>query len=112
MYKAMSNEDNNYNGWRNYPTWRIQLEVVRDYVNQTTYDDAETAERWGKELSINELAVELENYVDEVVFQDGTFSREMTLAESYASAFIDSVDWYEIAEHARQVANEALTEGN
>lgn len=98
------NEDNKYNGWTNYATWRVQLEVVGDYVSQTAYDDADTANRWARELELNELADELKDYTLEVVGLDMPDG----LAWNYANAFLDDVNWYEIAEHARQVSNEAL----
>jgi len=105
-YNPMNNEDKKYNGWRNYATWRINLEIVHDYVQSTVYDDAQEAERWAKELELNELADELKEYVEEAVTEYGELNDN--LAVSYALAFVDDVDFYELAEHAREHAQQAL----
>ena len=99
-------QDTKYNGWRNYATWRIQLEIVDDYVQSTVYDDAQEAERWSKELELNELADELKEYVTEAITNFG--EDEKSLAVSYALAFVDDVDFYELAEHAKDHAKQAL----
>lgn len=65
-----------YNGWTNYATWRINLEWF------------DGAEPMGD-------ADYLREYVEECLEQD--CDNETTL--SYAMAFIDDVNWYEIAEH-------------
>lgn len=99
-------KDTKYNGWRNYATWRINLEIVDDYVQSTVYEDAQEANRWAKELELSELADELKEYVTEAVTEFG--ENEQSLAVSYALAFVDDVDFYELAEHAREHAQEAL----
>jgi hypothetical protein len=99
-------EDTKYNGWANYATWRINLEIVDDYIQSTVYDDASEAERWAKELELNELADELKECVTEAVTNYG--EDEQSLAVSYALAFVDEADFYEMAEHAREHAQEAL----
>jgi hypothetical protein len=97
-------EDNKYNGWANYATWRVQLEVVDDYVSQTVYGDADTAERWLNGVDVSELAQELQDYVEEVI----GFEQRDGLVWNYALAFLSEVQWYELAEHAKQAAKEAL----
>lgn len=96
--------DTKYNGWKNYATWRINLEIIDDYVQSTVYDDAQEAERWSKELELNELAEELKEYVLEAVGMDIPDG----FAYNYACAFVDDADFYEMAEHAKEHANEAL----
>lgn len=75
--------DNKYNGWTNYETWRVKLEIL-DYFDLEGYSK-----------DPYELSKQLEDYVEEVVFietPDG-------LAKDYASAFLRQVNYYEIAEH-------------
>ena len=72
----MSNEK--YNGWTNYATWRINLEIL-DYIE---FDDEVTPD------SLKEI-------VEDTVFANETAKG---LIEDYARAFIDSVNFYEIAE--------------
>ena len=66
-----------YNGWSNYATWRINLEILGDieFDHPVTYDY-------------------LEEIVEDVVFTNKT---EGGLAEDYARAFIAQVDFREIA---------------
>jgi len=79
-----------YNGWTNYATWRVRLEILDDmdardqYPTEVAADDAYT------------LGKLLEEYVDSVVTQDGSLEG---LAVDYARAFLADVNWHEIAEH-------------
>ena len=72
---------NTYNGWTNYATWRINLEMLDGYEHTQTeaYD----------------LANEIQEYV--VTYIDETTPNG--LAKDYALAFIRDVNFYEIAEH-------------
>ena len=75
--------DTKYNGWTNYATWRVNLEIFDNFDIDGYSDDA------------YDLSMQLKDYAEEVIFgeQDGT------LIASYAFAFISDVNWYEIAEH-------------
>jgi hypothetical protein len=70
--------DTRYNGWTNYATWRVHLEMFDTY---DTDGRAVTAE-------------ELEEMADEWVSDSGRGG----IAESYARAFLADVDWREIAD--------------
>lgn len=72
----MKNEK--YNGWTNYATWRINLEILGDI-----------------EFDVFTNAEELKEIVEDVVFANETAKG---LIEDYARAFIDSVNFYEIAD--------------
>jgi len=72
-----------YNGWTNYPTWRINLEILGDI-------------QWD-EYELETLDVEmLEEYVENAVFDN--YSGKMGLMEDYARAFLANVDYREILE--------------
>jgi len=88
--------DNTYNGWTNYATWRINLEI---------FDGLNPIEDWGLEIdergaddeyAKEQLAEALENYAEEVIFEG---SEKRNIADSYAEAFLSEVNWYEIARH-------------
>ena len=70
--------DEKYNGWSNYQTWRINLEILGDieFEHPVTYDY-------------------LEEIVEDVVFTNKT---EGGFIEDYARAFIAGVDFREIAD--------------
>ena len=67
----------NYNGWTNYATWRINLEILGDIE----FDEPVNAS-------------ELEDIVSAFVFN----GLESGLIADYAEAFINQVNFYEIAE--------------
>ena len=77
-----------YNGWTNYATWRVNLEV---------FDGMDVHEMGWHKLDVYDLAMTMKEYAEEIVcpFKKG----ENTLAESYALAFLSEVNWQEIAKH-------------
>ena len=77
---------NNYNGWTNYATWRINLEILGDI-------------QWIEE-EIEVLNEEmLEDYVENAVFENNGISGHLGLMEDYARAFLNNVNYREILEH-------------
>lgn len=87
-----------YNGWKNYATWRINLEIVSDYMDSfSDYSD----EKADKFATIKELADMIKDYVQEFIDQypDG-------LVKDYANAFLFEVDYYEIATHYQDLIAE------
>lgn len=81
--------DTTYNGWTNYATWRVNLEICDDYLDSR----AEDGQTWPDTIA---LADELEDMVGEVITGFGEISDE-TLAVQYAQAFVSQVNYYEIA---------------
>lgn len=90
-------QDNKCNGWTNYATWRINLEI---------FDGFEPIEYLGggdENFDISlvypiDLKDSLREYAEQVIFECGECSPH-SLAGSYAQAFLDEVNWYEIAQH-------------
>ena len=76
--------DNKYNGWTNYETWRVNLEIFDNFDISDYSKD------------VFDLSEQLESYADEIVFCD--YHRDKLIAD-YASAFLREVNYYEIAEH-------------
>ena len=77
---------NNYNGWTNYATWRINIEILG-------------AIQWVEE-EIEILNEEmLEDYVENAVFENNGISGHLGLMEDYARAFLNNVNYREILEH-------------
>jgi len=79
-------QDNTYNGWSNYATWRINLEIF-DNFDISDYDKTPY-----------ELSQQLKDYADEILYMDQKNLDNESLALSYARAFMDEVNFYEIAE--------------
>ena len=82
--------DTTYNGWTNYATWRVNLEL---------FDDSSFLEHDGYSWDDTyDLKNELCEYVEEFIIE----STREGLARDYALAFLQDVNWYEIAEHLQR----------
>ena len=77
-----------HNGWTNYATWRVNLEIIDGY---DWYECEHVDADYLKEL------------VEDAVF--GGFSK--SLKDSYANAFLSEVNYHEIAEN---IINESINE--
>lgn len=82
--------DTRYNGWTNYATWRVNLEICDEHAQYL----AESRETFS---SMSDLAQAFEDAVEEAITKDGMI--EDGLALDYARAFLSDVDWWDIAEH-------------
>ena len=75
--------DNKYNGWSNYATWRINLEILGDIDwYETEHVDVDY----------------LQELVENIVF-DNYAQPKNGLMEDYARAFLNEVNYHEILEH-------------
>jgi len=72
-----------YNGWTNYATWRINLEMF----DGLGYEDFYSTDQ-------QSLADELREIAEEHIIASGE-----GFAEAYALAFLSEVNWLEIASH-------------
>tara|TARA_E500000318_G_C3568854_1_gene216910 strand:+ start:3316 stop:3675 length:360 start_codon:yes stop_codon:yes gene_type:complete len=79
-----------YNGWKNYATWRVNLE----YFDQGHYifDDQIRANR-----DVSDLAASLREFVEDSLEQEGEGQ-----VLSYALAFLQECSYFEIADHIIQ----------
>jgi hypothetical protein len=75
---------NKYNGWTNYATWRVNLEI---------FDGLDPREMGWQRLDKYDLAYCLKEYANELIDMQGE-----GLAVDYARAFISDVNWQEIAQ--------------
>jgi hypothetical protein len=85
-------QDKNYNGWTNYATWRVNLEMF-DGLNPHEYGSFSDAV--AGEGDAAQLASLLKDYAQDYIFD----STEDGLVQHFALAFIADVDWHEIAEN-------------
>jgi len=86
--------DTTYNGWTNYATWRINLEIFDGMeldLDPSPYD----------KLEAYTLKDELQRIAEEIIFEGMGYDerRPSNLMEDYARAFLSDVNWYEIAKH-------------
>jgi hypothetical protein len=74
-----------YNGWTNYATWRINLEIID-----------------GIEIDTIICAEYIKEYVEDVVFGQYELGNGSHLVEDYARAFVSQVNFYEIAQRINE----------
>jgi hypothetical protein len=87
--------DKTYNGWTNYATWRVNLEI---------FDGIDPRDDYGlQDLDVYDLAKRLQEHAEELIC-DYDNAR---LAQDYALAFLSDVNWREIAEHMIEDYTEA-----
>lgn len=77
-----------YNGWTNYATWRINLEVF----DGVTLEDLNLS----KDIDAYELRNYLKDYLLEIITEDSS-SKELT--SGWAVAFMEEANLDEIAKH-------------
>lgn len=79
-----------YNGWTNYATWRVNLEIFDGL------DPRDISGRFHRDEAHN-LGHDLREYAENLIYESG--GGEGNIAVDYALAFLSDVNWYEIAEH-------------
>lgn len=89
----------NYNGWENYATWRVNLEI---------FDGMSASDLTGRQVNsaaeVKDAAADYALNLIEDVSQEG-------LARDYARAFLSDVNWWEIANHLMSDEEENEEEG-
>lgn len=93
--------DTKYNGWTNYATWRINLEVF----DGLECSDIDSFSRYSTP-DLSDVVEWLQQYAEDVVFMDCPNN----LATSYARAFMDDVNYHEIAQHFMDEWKELMDE--
>jgi hypothetical protein len=76
-----------YNGWTNYATWRVNLEMF----DAMLVTDICTS----RAPVVSELKDDLKEFAEHLIEQSSTEG----FARDYALAFLSDVDWWEIANH-------------
>ena len=78
--------DTRYNGWTNYATWRVYLEIFSDFEDDM-FEEAVDAQ-WA------------EDYTNTVVFESTPYRGLMA---DYAYVFLSEVNYAEIAAHLNEL---------
>ena len=77
--------DTKYNGWTNYETWKVNLEI---------FDGVKAKDIWSREKCQPEW---VQDYVEEIVTEGVT-----GFALSCVNSVLSKVNWHEIAEHLNE----------
>jgi hypothetical protein len=75
-----------YNGWTNYETWKVKLEMIDDFV---------ITEYFEEKPEVSDLAKWLKEQVEENIEEVGFKS----IARDWAMSFQQACNYREIAEH-------------
>ena len=97
-------KDTTYNGWSNYATWRINLEIFDGMdLDLDAYMEKDS------EFSAYDLKDELQQIAEDAIFEGMGYDerRPSNLVEDYARAFLQDVNYYEIAKH---IINDYISE--
>ena len=79
-------ETKQYNGWTNYATWRVNLEIFDGYDHEVKDVDAEWCKQYAEDAVIAYRDID-----------------PTSLCASYALAFMFNVNWHEIAESINEI---------
>jgi hypothetical protein len=91
MGYTINDSDSRYNGWTNYATWRVNLEMF-DGIDPRDWCEIDLK----SESAAYDFSQQLKLFADDRI---SDFGECETLAVDYARAFLEDVNWYEIAEH-------------
>jgi hypothetical protein len=92
-----------YNGWANYETWRINLEMFDGYDATDFLNDYDLAK--GQHKAVRQLADHLEDMATEIL--DMECPNRLGFVYNLVASFLNKVDFQEIAEH---MINHYITE--
>ena len=84
--------DTTYNGWMNYETWRVKLEMFDSCDIDAFWDEAE--EKSEEMISAYDLGERLKDCAETHIEE----SSKEGLARDYALAFLSNVNWKQIAQ--------------
>jgi hypothetical protein len=82
-------KDTTYNGWTNYATWRVNLEM---FDGASPDDFGLTRSQMGDDYELSQCLKDNARDIIENTSTEG-------IARDYAMAFLDDVNWREIAQH-------------
>jgi hypothetical protein len=86
-------KDTTYNGWTNYATWRVNLEIFDGFDPREHFADYDSA------LTVSQdFADQLQTYAEDYIIYNHESAANSLMAD-YARAFMSDVNWREIAQH-------------
>lgn len=88
----MARNSAGYNGWTNYETWRVNLEIFDGYDPS---DDLEQS----RAEDVQELAADLADVLRDLAEDLISETSREGITRDYALAFLSAVNYREIAEH-------------
>lgn len=78
-----------YNGWTNYATWKINLEVISDYADSLLRDNVSFP-------TFTDMVDHFREYTMDVITEHGALDSSEHYAVDLALSFLRDVDWEDI----------------
>ena len=101
-----------HNGWTNYATWRIALEMFDGYTAEDLNPNVEKA-------TIEDCKEYVETYLEDTTrwyrnraLNEGRDGQNLVYIGGWANAFLGDVNWQEIADHLNDEVSESEGEPN
>jgi len=85
-------QDTKYNGWMNYETWRVNLEMFDSLELETFWSEEENPT--ADVIAAHDLGERLKDFAEQQI-ED---TSQPGLARDYALAFLSEVRWSQIAQ--------------
>ena len=98
LKQARRAEDKTYNGWTNYETWRVNLELFGGQIALTDLlpiADSEPKSYFSSAEFYSVVMDACKDYAEQLIEE----SSQEGLARDYAFAFLSEVAWRDIAKH-------------
>jgi hypothetical protein len=101
-----------HNGWTNYATWRIALEMFDGYTAEDLNPNAEKATREDCKEYVETFIEDTTRFYRSLDKNEGRNGNGLVYIGGWANAFLADVNWQEIADHLNDEASENESESD
>ena len=91
--------EESHNGWTNYATWRVALEMFDGYTAEDFDPHTKTATREGCQEYVETYLEDTTQWYRSQDENEGRNGKGLVYIGGWANAFLAKVNWQEIAEH-------------
>ena len=100
-----------YNGWTNYATWRIALEMFDGYTAEDLNPNVEKATREDCKEYVETYIEDTTRWYRSLDKNEGRNGKGLVYIGGWANAFLADVNWQEIADHLNDEVTESECHG-
>ena len=100
-----------YNGWTNYATWRIALEMFDGYTAEDLNPNVEKATREDCKEYVETYLEDTTHFYRSNDENEGRNGKGLVYIGGWANAFLMDVNWQEIADHLNDEVTESECHG-
>lgn len=100
-----------HNGWTNYATWRIALEMFDGYTAEDLNPNVEKATREDCKEYVETYLEDTTRFYRSLDKNEGRNGKGLVYIGGWANAFLADVNWQEIADHLNDEVTESECHG-